>query len=161
MEHRVHYIVCYTLALAVTIIMVRIEWLNAEAGGVLPMREYRNQDPSEGVVRWRTSTVTTEAAWRQYHGPRDSDYRPVQRPLTAAEVAQMETEFRQAKANNALLRFVEWAGLIQYPLVPVLVGYSILIMRRRGVRHGMAPLFVGILGGVCMVYWGYFTSLEL
>lgn len=153
------HICCYPLALAVTVIMVRIEWLNAQAGGILPRHEYRNQDPAEGLVQWRGSRVATEARWREARAPKSEPPTSNPRVLTAAESETMEREIRQAIANNELHRVVESAGLAQYLLVPALIACSLFLIRRNGVRYGLAPLVIGIVAGAAMLYRGYFSSL--
>lgn len=150
---------CYLLALDVAAIMVRIEWLNAQAGGILPRHEYRNQDSAEGLVKWRGSLVTTEARWREAQAPKGEHPTSNPRPLTTAESETMNREIRQAIAENELHSVVESAGLAQYLLVPALIACSLFLIRRNGVRYGLAPLVIGIVAGAAMLYRGYFSSL--
>ena len=152
-------VITYILALGVAFIMLRIEWLNVEAGSKLPSREYRDGDPAEGCVTWRSSILIDEEMWRRSRGPRDADYQPLSRPLTPAEQIRMRSDIRQAQANNALRDFVGTAGLLQYLLVPLLVIASAWVFRAKGARYALLPLGIAIAAGVLMFYRAYFSSL--
>jgi hypothetical protein len=148
-------IVTYVLAIVVVFVMVRIEWLNVEAGGRLPSREYRDGNPAEGVVTWRSCSITTETGWRRF----SRIDKPLEQPLTPAERSQMVSDIHKEQSNNALLAFVETAGLLQYILVPMLVVLSLTIVGLNGWRYGGIPLIAGTAAGVVMFYRSYFTSL--
>lgn len=147
------------LTIAVALIAGRIEWLNARAGWSLPSHEYRDGDPAAGPVAWRQSSVTTEARWRRFNGPKDAAFRPVTRPLTADEQRQVRSDLARTRAGNDLLALVETAGLLQYLLVPVLLGGSVAVLLQGGVRRGGVPLAVAIVAAALMVYRGYYASL--
>lgn len=147
------------LTIIVAFICLRIESLNIAAGGRLPNREYRDNDPSEGPVEWRHSAITSEADWRRRNGPKDENLNPVDRPLTPAESARMSADIRREQANNSLLDFVGAAGLLQYILVPLLAVASMLVIYVKGVRYGIASLVVAVSAGALIFSRAYFTSL--
>ena len=154
-------IATYAAALLVLLIAVRIEVLNNRAGGMLPNREYRNNDPEQGVVKWRQSIWTDEEMWRRVFL---SDENSNERPLTPAEQARMEQDIRNARINNELRWFVSSAGLLQYLLVPLVIMLSGKLILRRPrspgrILQGAVPLAVGIGAGILMLYRAYFTSL--
>src|SRR4051794_13225003 len=112
MRNRRLCIFTYILAACVMFIMLRIEWLNAEAGGVLPNRTHYDNDPSQRVVKWRAMAMSVvESTWRQHNGIDD-------RPLIPTEQAQLDLEIRRQQANNSLRTFVGTIGLLQYLLAP-------------------------------------------
>ena len=147
------------LLLAVVSIAARIEVLNHRAGGVLPRAEYRNSDPAQGLVKWRTSPITTPERWREASGPRDAKGVPIDRSLTHTERREMEKTIAQNRANNQLREIVGTFGLLQYPLVAVLLtaGACRVLGRRR--YTGGAMLLAAVGAGGLMIYRGYFSSL--
>jgi hypothetical protein len=151
----------YLLALTMAFIAVRIEWLNARAGGVLPNREYFDSNPNDGVVEWRYSPFTTEDFWRrnQARTNAESRLRLLNGPLTDTEQRQMYSDVKEARARNDLLDFLESAGLLQYLLVPLVLGISFIVMRVKRRRLAIPPLICAVAAGVLMLYRGYFTSL--
>jgi len=153
------YIVAYILAAVVAAIALRIEWLNVQAGGALPSREYFDNNPAEGCVEWRESIFTNEANWRSFFGPRGADGEPLNRPLTSAENAQMRSDIHRQQARNSLRELLETAGLAQYLLVPALLVMSIVVIVRDGPRRGLPPLVMALAAGVLMIYRSYFSSL--
>lgn len=154
--------VLLALTLCVAFVCARIEILNAAAGGLLPRREYRNSDPSQGLVKWRWCPWTTEERWRLMIGPRDEEGRPVQRALTQEEEEQMRKDVRRAKANNALREFVGTSGLAQYILAPLLIILSIraILSGQRKLRLLAWPTMgIGLAAVSLMFYRGYLTSV--
>ena len=152
------------LLVLITVVVVttaaRIEFLNAEAGQVLPRREFRDDG---GRVKWRQAP-SNESRWRAILGPRDEEGKPLARELTEAERAQMTGDIRRWKAWNALRDIVSTWGLGQYLLVPaaLAIGLSLLLGRRaRGsVRLlGGAGVCIAIAAGVLMIHRAYSPSL--
>jgi hypothetical protein len=153
MRHRALCIFSYIVAAAAMSIMLRIEHLNARAGGRLPNREHRDNDPAQANVKWRTSALSVvEQAWRRNHANAD-------RPLTRAQQMELDSELRRAQANNALHDFVASAGLLQYLLAPAVVALGIVLIRAKRVRCALLPLAAGIVACVMMLWRGYFSSL--
>ncbi len=157
-------ITAYLISLAVLLIAVCIEILNVNAGGILPRTEYRNNNPEQGLVKWRQDPLTYEKIWIRIKGPQDENGTPINRPLTTIEKNQMEKDIKRASAYNTLHGFVSTAGLLQYILVLVLGVFSIVIMIRKPITAkqiitGIPPLFISILCGILMFYRAYFTSL--
>ena len=117
----------FVFAALAVFICARIEWLNYIAGWPLPNREYRNNDPREGTVKWR-EFLTDRAMIARMKG--------LSEPLTAEQEAAVEKTQRRFIANNTLRTFVGTVGLLQYLVVPCLTYFSIaqLISRRRAGR---------------------------
>jgi hypothetical protein len=150
------------LALCVASICVYIETLNAVAGGLLPRRDYRNDDPSQGLVKWRLSPIVNEQQWRLWIARRDPQGRPPDRALIPEEREQMLQALRRGRANNALRNFVGTFGLAQYVLAPLLVILSFWVIRRGqpGLRDAAwLTLAIGLAAVSLMLYRGYFTSV--
>lgn len=146
------------LAVIVLLIAVEIEMLNMEAGGILPRKEYRNGDPSDGLTKWRESPCINEQGWRMMRNI------PADHLLTEAETAQMRREIEKEKAGNYLRGFVGSAGLWQYLLVPLLMLLSTKLLRSRHsswlrIALGTASLLVSIGAGILMLSRAYWTSL--
>ena len=153
--------ITYAIALLALLIAVRIEVLNNRAGGMLPNREYRNNDPEQGVVKWRQSIWIDEQMWRRVFL---SDENSDERPLTPAEQARMEQDIRNARINNELRWFVSSAGLLQYLLAPLVIMLSgrLMLRRPRSLKRillGALPLAIGIGAGILMLHRAYCTSL--
>jgi hypothetical protein len=152
----------YLLALFVLLVAGEIEHLNIQAGGLLPNQEYRNNDPEQGVVKWRDSPCANERGWRMSCSP--SYGIPEDRPLTPAEEAQMRQDIDKAWAGISLRGFVASFGLLQYLLVPLLLVLSIKMILRKpySVKRyviGTFSLLIGIGAGILMFSRAYFTSL--
>ncbi len=142
------------LTVAVALIAVRIEWLNAEAGGRPPSHEYRDGNPEEGLVTWRTSGITTPAAWLRVYTAGDG--KTVEQ-LSPPERSRMASDIRRALADNALGDFVGTFGLAQYCLVPALAVVAIALGSSRRWWWGVVPLAVAIAAGGAMAYRGYYA----
>jgi hypothetical protein len=149
----------YVLAVIAVGIAGTIEWLNFQAGGRLPSREYRDGDPAEGCVTWRTSLATSEAMWRRFRGPRDEQGNPATRLLTAEEDRRMRSEIAWGIANNRLLYFVSTAGLAQYLLIPLLLVAAVALMLRGRRSHAVFLYAVVAVTGFLLWYRAYFPSL--
>ena len=147
------------VAAVVAFVALRIEWLNVQAGGLLPNHEYVDGNPAEGCVEWTESPFINEAAWRRSFGPRDADFQPVNRLLTPAENAQMRSDIHRQQASNSVLELLGTVGLAQYLLVPALLVMSIVVIVRDGARRGLPGLVVALAAGVLMIYRSYFSSL--
>lgn len=148
----------YLLAATVLVIAVRIEWLNFEAGGILPRREYRNGDPAEGKVKWRASHVRDEAAWRRMH-IRDDLGRSTDRELTTDERAAMADDLRRNAARDQLRGFVQTAGVAQYPLAAVLAVISVIMVSQLPKRQYLPVILVAVAASALMWHREYFSSL--
>ncbi len=146
----------------VALTAVRVEVLNTRAGGVLRSKEF-----SSGTgrpVTWRAALWTNEDSWRQTRGPRDEHGAPLTRPLTDTEKAQMERDIEQALANNGLRNVVSTWGLLQYPLVLILLALALSLLCGRGIRRARrvqagAALGVAVVAAFLMTYRAYFSSL--
>lgn len=154
---RVHRVATYVVAAVVLFIAFRVEYLNARAGGVLPRHEYRGDDPSEGLVKWRR-VLSTESDWRRtrlHVAPGESR----DRPLTPAEQAQISEETENGRTTNALYDYVSTLGLLQYPLPVLLAVASVRLLYRGKFVHATAPILVLITAGALAFYRGYLSSL--
>ena len=152
-------ITIYLLTLAISSICLRIEWLNYQAGGRLPNREYRNGNPEEGVVKWRQSLITSEKMWRICRMRKDKN-----RKLTADEQIEMEKTVSASVANNKLRGFVSSFGLLQYLFIPItlILGIRLLVQRQkyRGkIWLSIPPICIAIACWMIAFYRSYFTSL--
>ena len=152
-------IITYIFTLAISFICFQIEWLNYQAGGRLPNREYRNGDPEEGVVKWRESLVASEKAWRTFNLREDKN-----RKLTTDEQAEMKSAISHGISNNRLRAFVSSFGLLQYLFIPItlILGIRLLIQRQkyRGkILLSIPPICIAIACWVIAFYRSYFTSL--
>ncbi len=151
------------LALIATVICVSIELLNQQAGSILPRSEYRNGDPAQGLVKWRQSPITSEAAWRKVFGPVDENGQPTSRNLTDTERRKMREYIEKAEASNRLRDVVASFGVLQYLIVFVGLLWSIVILFRKPNRmeKNFLALSIGLflLSASSMFYRGYFTSL--
>jgi hypothetical protein len=152
----------YLLALFVLLVAGEIEHLNIQAGGLLPNQEYRNNDPEQGVVKWRDSPCANERGWRMICGP--SYGIPEDHPLTPAEEVKMHQDIKKAQANNNLKGVVSSFGLLQYLLVPLLLVLSIKMILRRPYFVKQAvfevfPLLIAIGACILMFSRAYCTSL--
>ena len=154
MKHPLLIIFGYMIAIVVAAIAIRLEWMNHEAGGILPRTEYRNNDPAEGLVKWRAG-IASEKFWRMSHlGEAEQD-----RELTPAEHTQMTDDIRRIAANSSLRSAVRTFGFLQYPLVAILVAISIAIMKKSDWRIAMPLCAIALTATILMFYRGYFTSL--
>ena len=156
-------IVPILLALIATIICVRIELLNRQAGSMLPRSEYRNGDPAQGLVQWRLSPITSEAAWRKVFGAVDENRQPIPRSLTDTERRRMREYIERTKASNRLRDVITSYGVFQYLIVFVGLLWSIVVLFRKPnrIEKAFLALSVGLflLSASSMFYRGYFTSL--
>jgi hypothetical protein len=134
------------MSLVVGGICTWIECLNSQAGGKLPL--------TEPARKWR-GLPTSEAVWRQLRGVGD-------RELSAEERGEMEADIRKGQLENRLRVVVLTAGLLQYPLVVVLiVCSSVSVFRCQGWNRAVATatLVIGLVSGWMAMYRGYFGSL--
>lgn len=159
-------VLLYVLTMVIAGTASWIEVLNAEAGGILPNREYYNGDPAAGVVKWRYSSVTSEKRWREYRGPRDEDGNPATRPLNAEETARMHRDIAKAKAGNSLRDVLGTLGQLQYPLVLGVVIWcaAAIASRLRDPRKALPyvpALVIALMAGALAWHRAYFTSLGL
>lgn len=157
-------IAIYLLAGVAAFICARIEYLNLQAGGRLPRREYRNGDPSQGLVKWRVaSRRAAEMAWYRGHGIETTEPWVPARPLTVEEKRALEYFVAREKANGDLRAFVSGYGLFQYPLLGVLLLLSILNIFSAGPLRrrllSLPPILVAVVCGALMFHRAYFTSL--
>jgi hypothetical protein len=154
-------IACLLLTLLAASTCVRIEVLNANVGFYLP----RSSEVEDASVTWRAATPTIERRWREIRSRRLDDASILTRPLTVVEQAEMRETLRQNNRWNALLEAVSTWGLLQYPLVAVLLPWCLWLARKhdRGWwrRALYAATAVVLACGVMMVYRGYFTSLGM
>lgn len=134
------------LAIASGFICAWIEHLNTEAGGVLPM--------PAGQGKWRSS-VSREESWRrmkQFDG----------RPLTPTEKMQMDKDLKEGSANNRLRNAVSLWGVLQYPLVFVVLVWSLISFYcYRGLNRAASAISFSIvcISGFFMFNRAYFSSL--
>jgi hypothetical protein len=154
----------FALAALMTSTCLRIEYLNWRAGGVMPRHEYRDNDPKEGLVTWRSSGILNEKNWRKVN-LRGDNGAPLARPLTPQEQKQMNEDLESARYNNALLEVVSSWGMLQYLLAPLVSLGSLALLAAgkppRGVRAGAAiVLALALLSVASMLYRGYFTCLD-
>lgn len=152
-------IIIYLLTLVISSICLRIEWLNYQAGGRLPNREYRNGNPEEGVVKWRESPFTSERAWRYFMLRENKE-----RKLSAKEQIEMEKAVSASVANNKLRGFVSSFGLLQYLFITItlILGIRLLVQRQkyRGkIWLSIPPICIAIACWMIAFYRCYFTSL--
>jgi hypothetical protein len=97
-------VLCCVIVPIMTVICVRIELLNARAGGYLP--------PPPNAGKWRVNGRTvTEYAWRQREGYRTNDPTLETRSLTPRERAELTPLLDQAEAHADLRAWVTFAGL--------------------------------------------------
>lgn len=119
------------LTLYVLFVSAYIEVMNVRAGGRLPNREYRNGDPSQGVVKWRISIL----------------------PASDREISN--NRLREFVGTFGLTQYVAAPALI------ILSGLILKnIKEHKFIAIGL-PLAIGILGCFLMFYRAYFTSLGI
>lgn len=154
----VRWIIGITLAVCVSSTAIYIEALNAEAGGFLPRTL-----PKYGNAKWRFCWWETEARWREILGPKDEQGKPVTRRLTNAEQEKMHKDIAHAKAMNQLRGAVENLGLLNYLLVPALIGVAASLhgasLRSKGKNAALALIGIALVAGGLALYRGYFTSI--
>jgi len=75
-----------------------IEFLNYQAGGILPRQEYYNNDPKQGLVKWR-------------YNPAALDLKAVTES-NSKSMSEMQAE-KENRLHSAVIKF----GLPQYPLL--------------------------------------------
>ncbi|MCK6474918.1 MAG: hypothetical protein L6R28_24630 [Planctomycetes bacterium] len=146
------------LALFVAFVAIRIEYLNCKVGGILPRSDYRYDNPEAGLPKWRSRLDVTEENWRMMHLREEEEGRT----LSDAERREMMDDIERSKANNVLRDFVGSFGLLQYPLVLLLVVLSISLLwaKERNLKFLACPcLAVAFYAGSVAIYRGYFTSL--
>ena len=134
---------------------LRIEILNARAGGVLP-----NREPGE----WRAVSGGMAArSWRTSEALGRSDPSLATRPLTPAEDRELQSAVRKAQASSDLRDVVGRWGLLQYLLVPggLLVSLALVWKGRTRVDWRVAACcsIVLLTCGGSMLGRAYFTSL--
>ena len=132
---------------------VLIEGLNFQAWGQLP-KTY------EG--KWRVPYERDEGRWRQVQNWETGDASIVARPLTAQESAKMRVDVRRAVAAHTLRDVVPTLGVLQYPLVLVVLVSGLALLRearsRPGVVLAWGATVASVVAGLLAVYRGYFTS---
>lgn len=140
---------------------VRIEFLNRRADYKLPRRNYRNDDPAQGVTKWRASLLLDEKSWRKKVLRLDYPHDYETRPLTDNEYKQMKADIARNQVTNELRAFVGTWGVIQYPLLTVLLSLSMIGLFRQDKARitFIIPLVVVILTGWRMLVLSYSSSL--
>lgn len=137
-----------------------IEYLNYKAGGILPNREYRNNDPAQGPVRWR---VAITGNLKGLGMASENDANGISSAIPDKDELERD---RLALANNRLLRAVITLGLPQYPLL-FLSGIAFvlcLVFRpQQNLKIVICTLSVSLLlssiSFVCLLFRDYFGSL--
>lgn len=95
--------VTFVVGLFVVSNCLYIEFLNSQCDS-LPNQEWYNGDPSNGPVKWRSSSLTNEQVWREvFLQMEHADYET--RILTDSQKSQMAKDIRRAVANNKLRSF--------------------------------------------------------
>lgn len=142
------------LAPLMTFTCVRIEILNARVGGILPRT-------SGG--KWRAPYERDEVRWRRLHAEITGDPTVETRPLTSDEAELMRVEVQHAQAGAALRDIVGTWGLLQYPVVLVMLISSVGLLAegrsRRWVTLACVLLVATLACGGLMIHRAYFTSL--
>lgn len=145
-------ITCMVLTLIAVSTCVLVEVLNAQAGGVLPVKG-----------KWRVGPGRGEQSWREIEAFRGGDATLTTRPLTPTEHVRMTRVTRRVRANDNLRGLVTTFGCAQYVIVPVVLVLSLRLVRKSVPPHhrlaGAACLVAGLTAGVFMLWRGYFTSV--
>lgn len=151
-RRRALLLTCVVLPAFVALTCLRIEVLNARAGGALPRDE---------PGKWRVGYWTNEPSWRMVESRRTGDAMLTARPLTAAERAQMVRETTRNRAEADLRDLVGTFGCSQYVLAPLASFLSLTLLCSGGSPHrrlGGVCLIVALLCGL-MCFRAYWTSL--
>ncbi len=154
----------FSIIIFMQLICLYIEHLNIKAGSILPRKEYRNNDPSQGMIKWRSSAITDEKSWRKAFGPEDESGVPVKRNLYEQELTEMKRYIDRIKSNNKLRDFISSFGLMQYCLVPIAALWSIYIIFSKRHKRKMkiaatVSLIIALGCGYMAHYRSYFGSL--
>lgn len=134
---------------------VRIEILNARAGGVLPRDE---------LGKWRvTGGTVAQQIWRFHESVARGDPTLRSRNLTRTEDREMRRHVQRAEAEADLRDVVRSWGLLQYLIVPAgLVAAHVLMWGRATRRErliGLACSVVLLCCAASALGRSYYTSL--
>jgi hypothetical protein len=132
--HLRRLIFLYVLVGWIVFVAVRIEWLNAAAGDLLPQfNAALSQNRAQGGSgKWRARWMNEEQ-WRAVN-IRDAAGNPEARPLTGEERSRMAVEVERPNAYARLHDFISYFGwLLQYAAVflALLVGGTWVMRYRR------------------------------
>lgn len=148
---------------------IYIEILNHRADGYLPRRdEYYNNDPSEGLVKWRYAPTHNLKGLALASEQYSNDYNDVSKSgFTQFPKSEETGKYDEyAKANNRLHNAVIKLGLPQYPLLALSAVMFLLCLIWLPITTSKRTLCLTISGSllnsiavILLLYRDYFGSL--
>ena len=149
------FLICLVLTALAVQTCVRIEILNAQAGGRLPM---------QGEGKWRAMGGKTyeECILRMLKTEAELADKPF--TLTDAQKQEIAEGMKQADANCRLRDLVGSWGLLQYVVAPAAfcLGMAVVANKQERRRTRIGASFLAGAAATCVVFMfarAYFTSL--